>query len=189
MDTEQAESNLLLSLNLSDSEPEEAAPPANTTTTAGPTSEYQPTRAERTALSEEAFQALKQSYRPKIENGNISSHISFPLSSISTTTTAPSLSKPAAQELLHAAEELYFFRQYAEAASFLRRVLQETESSSSSGGGGNSMDRIGGGEGGEEENSGGVHGDGISENKCRIDGETRRLLGYYLDRCEARLGG
>jgi len=75
MDSEQTDPNLLLlSLNLSDSEPEEAAPPNNTApSTAGPTSEYQPTRAERTALSEEAFQALKQSYRPKVENGNVRS--------------------------------------------------------------------------------------------------------------------
>lgn len=73
MDSEQTDPNLLLlSLNLSDSEPEEAAPPNNTTpSTAGPTSEYQPTRAERTALSEEAFQALKQSYVPKVENGRV----------------------------------------------------------------------------------------------------------------------
>lgn len=52
---------LLLSLNLSDSEPEEAAPP--TTPSA--------TRADRTALSEEAFQSLKQTYRPKLENGKV----------------------------------------------------------------------------------------------------------------------
>jgi hypothetical protein len=73
MDTEQTDPNiLLLSLNLSDSEPEEAAAPTtNTASTTGPTTEYQPTRAERTALSEEAFQALKQSYRPKVENGNV----------------------------------------------------------------------------------------------------------------------
>jgi hypothetical protein len=74
MDSESTDPNLLLlSLNLSDSEPEEGVAPGNstTTTTGGATTEYQPTRAERTALSEEAFQALKQTYLPKIENGNV----------------------------------------------------------------------------------------------------------------------
>jgi hypothetical protein len=87
MDTEQTDPNLLLlALNLSDSEPEEAAAPTtNTTSTAGPSSEYQPTRAERTALSEEAFQALKQSYRPKVENGNVIIPPSFPKASGQTT--------------------------------------------------------------------------------------------------------
>ncbi|KAK4151465.1 hypothetical protein C8A00DRAFT_35869 [Chaetomidium leptoderma] len=123
-DTDQTDPDLLLlSLNLSDSEPEEAAAPP-TSSTSGPTSEYQPTRAERTALSEEAFQALKQTYRPKIENGNIHQTIP-PLSSLSE--NKPLLSKPEAQELLHAAEELYFFRRYADAASFLRQVLDDGE--------------------------------------------------------------
>lgn len=72
MDAEPADQDLLLlSLNLSDSEPDEAANPANKTSGPAPTTEYQPTRAERTALSEEAFQALKRTYRPKIENGNV----------------------------------------------------------------------------------------------------------------------
>ncbi|KAL2171943.1 hypothetical protein VTG60DRAFT_1002 [Thermothelomyces hinnuleus] len=194
MDNDRADSNLLLlSLNLSDSDPEEAAPPGDATTSAtnaaGPTSEYQPTRAERTALSEEAFQDLKQSYRPKVENGNIHSHISF-LPSASTTSTTDnsqdndddddeddeSLPKPAAQELLHAAEELYFFRRYAEAASFLRRVLESTTSSSSS-----SSSSSGSAEEGTRRRGRGRH--------RRIDDETRRLLGYYLGRCEAKLGG
>ncbi|KAJ4302337.1 hypothetical protein N0V88_002481 [Collariella sp. IMI 366227] len=100
MDTEQTDDNLLLALNLSDSEPEEGAAPAaknNTSSSSGPSSEYQPTRAERTALSEEAYQHLKQTYRPKIENGN---------------------------ELLHAVEELYFFRKYAQAADFVTQILE-----------------------------------------------------------------
>jgi hypothetical protein len=74
MDSESTDPNLmLLSLNLSDSEPDEAAAPGNSTstTTTAPTAEYQPTRAERTALSEEAFQALKRTYRPKVENGDV----------------------------------------------------------------------------------------------------------------------
>jgi hypothetical protein len=72
MDAEPADQDLLLlSLNLSDSEPDEAANPANNTSGSAPTTEYHPTRAERTAHSEEANQALKKTYRPKIENGNV----------------------------------------------------------------------------------------------------------------------
>ncbi|KAL2178081.1 uncharacterized protein P884DRAFT_198758 [Thermothelomyces heterothallicus CBS 202.75] len=205
MDNDRADSNLLLlSLNLSDSDPEETAPPGDATTSttnaAGPTAEYQPTRAERTALSEEAFQALKQSYRPKVENGNIHSLISFLPSASTTSTTDNSqdndndndsdddnddddeddepLPKPAAQELLHAAEELYFFRRYAEAASFLRRVLESTTGNSTSGDG--SSD---GAEDGTRRRGRRMR------RRRRIDDETRRLLGYYLGRCEAKLGG
>ncbi|KAL2255191.1 hypothetical protein VTK26DRAFT_3897 [Humicola hyalothermophila] len=148
----------LLALNLSDSEPEEAADPndrANTATT----------RAERTALSESAFESLKQTYRPKLENGNIYKSISLPLSR--------SLSKPAVQELVHAAEELYFFRRYAEAASFIAQVLEIDD-----GGGGG-----GGGGGGEENGRGGMAG------TAKVDGETEKLLRYYLGRCRARLEG
>ncbi|KAL2152635.1 hypothetical protein VTH82DRAFT_5819 [Thermothelomyces myriococcoides] len=207
MDHDQADSNLLLlSLNLSDSEPEEAVPPgdatASTTNAAVPTTENQPTRAERTALSEEAFQTLKRSYRPKVENGNIHSNISFlPSSTPTTSTTGNSpnnndndnaskdddddndddepLPKPAAQELLHAAEELYFFRRYAEAASFLRRVLESTTSTTSSES--SNGDAVGDGTG--------RRGRGRRGRRRRIDDDTRQLLGYYLGRCEARLGG
>ncbi|SPQ20974.1 b96b99dc-7258-460d-881a-4dee18790a95 [Thermothielavioides terrestris] len=145
MDPEATDPNLLLlSLDLSDSEPEEAAAPAvngetahnnnNDNRSTQTTSECQPTRADRTALSEAAFQALKRSYHPKVENGNIHETITLPpFSSASSpqttntnTTTAP-LPKPEAQALLHAAEELYFFRRYADAAAFLRRVLGEDE--------------------------------------------------------------
>jgi hypothetical protein len=35
------------------------------------------------------------------------------------------VSKPAAQEVVHAVEELYFFRRYAEALDFIRRVWRE----------------------------------------------------------------
>jgi hypothetical protein len=67
---------LLLSLNLSDSEPDEASGPSASTSTADNNhpdhqQQNQPTRAERTALSDEDFRALKQSYRPKLENGNV----------------------------------------------------------------------------------------------------------------------
>jgi hypothetical protein len=81
MDAEPADQDLLLlSLNLSDSEPDEAANPATNTSGSAPTTEYHPTRAERTALSEETFQALKKTYRPKIENGNVLFPCPFPLS-------------------------------------------------------------------------------------------------------------
>jgi L-aminopeptidase/D-esterase-like protein len=74
MDPEPTDPNLLLlSVNLSDSEPDEAAAPATTTTSTSTclATEHQPTRAERTALSEEAFQELKRTYRPKVENGDV----------------------------------------------------------------------------------------------------------------------
>jgi hypothetical protein len=78
MDAEPADQDLLLlSLNLSDSEPDEAANPATNTSGSAPTTEYHPTRAERTALSEEVFQALKKTYRPKIENGNVPSPVLY----------------------------------------------------------------------------------------------------------------
>lgn len=35
------------------------------------------------------------------------------------------MSKPQAQELLHAVEELYFFRRYSEGADFVRKVLHD----------------------------------------------------------------
>ncbi|KAK3903829.1 hypothetical protein C8A05DRAFT_14226 [Staphylotrichum tortipilum] len=150
---------LLLALNLSDSDPDEAAAPqstTNTNTTTGPTTEYQPTRADRSALSEEAFLALKQSYRPKIENGNLHTQ-SLPLPP-----TTP-LPKPLAQSLLHAAEELYFFRRYHSAVTYLTSVLNNLDSDNTE--------------------------EGTTSNKDggKIDAETRRLLGYYLARCQARV--
>ncbi|KAH8893269.1 hypothetical protein GQ53DRAFT_107930 [Thozetella sp. PMI_491] len=72
---------------------------------------------DRTAQSEEEYLALKQEYCPKINNGEVWQTIELPL--------AESVSKPAAQELLHAVEELYFFRRYEEAASFIHQVFGE----------------------------------------------------------------
>ncbi|KAL1840957.1 hypothetical protein VTJ49DRAFT_7563 [Mycothermus thermophilus] len=133
MDPETTDPNLLLlSLNLSDLEPDEAAAPTTTTSTsASVTIEHQPTRAERTALSEEAFQKLKRTYRPKVENGDLYKSIPLPLhsnnthdSSSSSSSSLPNpLSKPEAQALLHAVEELYFFKRYETAVEFLRGVL------------------------------------------------------------------
>lgn len=94
-------------------------------------------RQERNAQSEQDFQRLKSTYRVKVENGEASptlfrrctSHrvadsrkqiwksVQLPLGEI--------VSKPAAQELVHAVEELYFFRRYAEAVAFIRRIWHE----------------------------------------------------------------
>ncbi|KAK3307952.1 uncharacterized protein B0T15DRAFT_523110 [Chaetomium strumarium] len=155
--------NLLLSLTLSDSEPEEAAAPSTTAATKT-TTEHQPTRAERTALSEETFQRLKQTYRPKIENGNIYKTIQLPTSPSpsSSSSSGAQLSKPEAQALLHATEELYFFRRYAEAAAFLQEVFAATDVVAA------------------------AEGEDKAEQRL-IDGETAWLLQDYQRRCLARL--
>ncbi|KAJ9130057.1 hypothetical protein NKR19_g10053 [Coniochaeta hoffmannii] len=59
-------------------------------------------REERNAQSEEDFWKLKSTYRVKVENGEIWKRVQLPL--------GDKVSKPAAQELVHAVEELYFFR-------------------------------------------------------------------------------
>ncbi|KAJ8129673.1 hypothetical protein O1611_g3962 [Lasiodiplodia mahajangana] len=59
----------------------------------------------RTAQSEEDFQAVKSTYRAKVENGEVS--------------------KPEVQTLLHAVEELYFFRRFSEGARFARSVIED----------------------------------------------------------------
>ncbi|KAK0651569.1 hypothetical protein B0T16DRAFT_404188 [Cercophora newfieldiana] len=100
----------LLAISLdSDSEDSSSSTPAECTAP--------PTRADRSALSDSAFQHLKETYRPKVENGEIWSTITFPVGK----------TKPEAQELLHAAEELYFFRRYQEAVRFVERVFSEEE--------------------------------------------------------------
>lgn len=53
----------------SDSEPEEAADPSCTTTTAAAANT---SRSDRNALSEADFQTLKKSYQAKVENGDVS---------------------------------------------------------------------------------------------------------------------
>ncbi|GAB1315121.1 hypothetical protein MFIFM68171_05331 [Madurella fahalii] len=120
MDPSEATDPLLLfCLDLSDSEPEEAADP--TTASNGTPPQAEPSRAERTALSEEAFQTLKQTYRPKLENGDIHKTIPLPL-----LPSPEPLPKPSAQEILHAAEELYFFRRYREAVTFIDGVFDDS---------------------------------------------------------------
>ncbi|KAH8902716.1 hypothetical protein BR93DRAFT_972426 [Coniochaeta sp. PMI_546] len=105
MSTENLDSGLL-GIALSDSEddsPKECSEPT--------------TREERNAQSEEEFQKLKSTYRVKVENGEIWKTVQLPL--------GDTVSKPQAQELVHAVEELYFFRRHGEAVEFIRRVWRE----------------------------------------------------------------
>ncbi|KAK3351942.1 hypothetical protein B0H65DRAFT_140348 [Neurospora tetraspora] len=85
------------------------------------------TKADRTALSEEAFQELKRTYRVKVENGEIHTTLPFPLGSL--TPSGPSgqrtINKPEAQEILHAVEELYFFRRYEEAVALIQKIWED----------------------------------------------------------------
>ncbi|KAI1140133.1 hypothetical protein F5Y05DRAFT_307640 [Hypoxylon sp. FL0543] len=74
------------------------------------------TPADRTAQSEAEFQAVRQEYRVKVENGEIWKTVRLPLG-------PGKVPKPEAQALLHAVEELYFFRRYAEGARFVNQVL------------------------------------------------------------------
>lgn len=64
----------LLGIGLSDSESSDAetCKPHTTTTTTNDAASS--SRADRTALSEEAFQSLKATYTPKLENGEVRSH-------------------------------------------------------------------------------------------------------------------
>ncbi|KAK0727033.1 hypothetical protein B0T26DRAFT_692810 [Lasiosphaeria miniovina] len=148
----------LLNISLSDSEGEGQAD-IDKGAAADTDTQQQQSRADRTALSEPAFQVLRATYRPKVENGEIWRSISLPLGS--TPRDGPGsgsglqkLSKPEAQEVVHAAEELYFFGRFAEAVQFVRGVLL---SASSDDGGG------------------------------LLDDETRALLRYYETRCAARI--
>ncbi|KAI9163048.1 hypothetical protein HJFPF1_04646 [Paramyrothecium foliicola] len=71
--------------------------------------------ARRTGQSEEQFQAVKQNYHAKVENGDIYKSITLPL--------PPDATKPHFQEIIHALDELYFFRRYQEAMDFIGKVL------------------------------------------------------------------
>jgi len=69
----------LLGIALSDSELSDAEicntpHTTTTTTTTTTTGSASSSRADRTALSEEAFQSLKATYTPKLENGEVCSH-------------------------------------------------------------------------------------------------------------------
>ncbi|KAK4191490.1 hypothetical protein QBC35DRAFT_487352 [Podospora australis] len=101
----------------SSSEPEEAANPQTTTNNnTEPKSKVQ-SRADRSALSEEAFQHLKSTYVPKVENGEIWTKFTF--------NTKTPFTKPEREELMHAVEELYFFHRYAEAVHILDKIFED----------------------------------------------------------------
>ncbi|KAF3058177.1 hypothetical protein GL218_05268 [Daldinia childiae] len=74
------------------------------------------TPVDRTAQSEEEFQAVRREYRVKVENGEIWKTIQLPLG-------PGRIPKPEAQALLHAVESYYFFRRYSEGAKFARTIL------------------------------------------------------------------
>ncbi|OLN85624.1 hypothetical protein CCHL11_05814 [Colletotrichum chlorophyti] len=73
--------------------------------------------------TEEEFQALRATYRAKLQNGDVWQTIELPLGE----GEGGQASKPVLQEVLHAVEELYFERRFGEAAGFARRVLEGSE--------------------------------------------------------------
>jgi hypothetical protein len=148
--------NSLLFISLdSDSEADSTGTPAECASST-------PSRADRTALSDAAFQHLKETYKPKVENGEVVSvpsisrlEVQLNLNKMWATITFPvGTSKPEAQEILHAAEELYFFRRYEEVVRFVERVFSE--------------------------------GDGKGEES--LDGDTKKLLRYYEENARERMG-
>ncbi|KAL2758252.1 hypothetical protein ACRALDRAFT_1074923 [Sodiomyces alcalophilus JCM 7366] len=82
--------------------------------------ESQANKKPRDGQTEEEFQAVRASYRPKIENGDLwkVAEAALPLADVAT--------KAEAQELLHAVEELYFFRRFSEGARLARRILDSS---------------------------------------------------------------
>ncbi|KAI0836690.1 hypothetical protein F5Y06DRAFT_100990 [Hypoxylon sp. FL0890] len=104
----------LFSIQLSDSE--DGANGTEPAEGSRPQKDEISTPADRTAQSEEEFQAVRKEYRVKVENGEIWKTIKLPLG-------PGRIPKPEAQALLHAVEELYFFRRYADGAQFVREVL------------------------------------------------------------------
>lgn len=159
----------LLGIALSDSESSDAETCKPHTTTTTTTTANSSSRADRTALSEEAFQSLKATYVPKLENGEVCSHSTahpllwlLPLHTnplqIWATISLPvsaSVSKPEAQDLTHAVEELYFLRRWDEAVAFIQRVMAP----------------------------------GTGEGETRLDAGTKQLLRHYERRCRERLSG
>ncbi|KAI1477497.1 hypothetical protein F4774DRAFT_389363 [Daldinia eschscholtzii] len=81
---------------------------------------------DRTAQSEEEFQAVRREYKVKVENGEIWKTIKLPLG-------PGRVPKPEAQALLHAVEELYFFRRYSDGAKFARAILSGGENENGNG--------------------------------------------------------
>ncbi|KAF3760613.1 hypothetical protein M406DRAFT_268699 [Cryphonectria parasitica EP155] len=75
---------------------------------------------DRTGQTEEEFQAMKASYRAKVEDGEIWKNVKMP-------SGQGRVPKHEGQEILHAVEELYFYRRYEEAVTFIGRVMQGAE--------------------------------------------------------------
>ncbi|KAI1331810.1 hypothetical protein F5Y16DRAFT_244257 [Xylariaceae sp. FL0255] len=90
----------LMAIALSDSESE---------------SQKKPTHEERTGQSEAEFLEVKRTYRVKYQDGEIWKTVQLPL--------GPRVTKPEAQELLHAVEELYFFGRFSDGKELARRAL------------------------------------------------------------------
>jgi len=76
-----------------------------------------PGKAPRNSQSEAAFAEVKTAYRTKIENGEIWKNVRLPL--------GETVSKPEAQEIIHAVEEMYFFGRFIDALAFTQRVLRD----------------------------------------------------------------
>ncbi|KAL5596677.1 hypothetical protein BROUX41_006630 [Berkeleyomyces rouxiae] len=74
-------------------------------------------REARTALSEEAFQALRSKYEPKLENGKLHMEIErmLPLPAI--------VGKPETSAVVQAVEELYFYRRFVQAAALAESIV------------------------------------------------------------------
>ncbi|KAM0555101.1 hypothetical protein ACHAPJ_006450 [Fusarium lateritium] len=68
--------------------------------------EAEATKSRRTGQSEEAWRAIQQEYKAKVENGDVYQKVKLPL--------GPGASKMDIQEVIHAVEEHYFFRRYKE---------------------------------------------------------------------------
>ncbi|KAL7949429.1 hypothetical protein V8C42DRAFT_310872 [Trichoderma barbatum] len=72
-------------------------------------------KSRRTGQTEDDFNAVKNAYHAKVENGNIHQTITLPL--------GPGANKQHVQEVIHAAEELYFFRRYQDVIDLVSKVL------------------------------------------------------------------
>ncbi|UKZ75054.1 hypothetical protein TrVFT333_002726 [Trichoderma virens FT-333] len=93
-----ADENDLFNIQISDSEDDKAEK-----------------KSKRTGQTEDDFQAVKNTYHAKVENGNIYQTLSLPL--------GPDANKQHVQEVIHAAEELYFFLRYQQVIDLVSKVL------------------------------------------------------------------
>ncbi|KAG5976359.1 hypothetical protein E4U55_007341 [Claviceps digitariae] len=95
------EDNPILNIQLSDAEDQDLDPAKK--------------KADRTAQTEDEFQAVKEVYRARVENGNMYEHVELPL--------RPGANKMHTQEVIHAVEELYFHRQFQQAIDLVDRAF------------------------------------------------------------------